>query len=494
MLTMALYHFHAAQIKRSKGQNVVASAAYRSGEKLHSDYYGEDSDYTHKGGVVCTEILLPPQAPREYLDRETLWNAVEKVEKGKKAQLAYSFDITLQNEFSMEENIALARQFLLDNFVSRGMVVDYAVHLPEREPGGIPNPHFHFMCPIRPIEKNGKWGNKQRREYVLDETGSRIPDGKGDYVFNAVPTTDWGRPETLDAWRKAWADVCNAKFAEKGLEVRIDHRTLAAQGIDRLPTVHEGPAVRQMEARGIATDKGNLNRWIRETNRKLQAVRQKINELLAWFQDKEEQPEKLEGSSLAQLLGSYYVGRNAGAYSQKAKVANLKQYSEAFAFFQEKGIVDLGGLHEYVSAQSHRMFGLNDKLREKAKEMKQLDQLLRLAQDYKRLKPIFDGIPPKGGFGKKRENYLEAHDSELRQYHAVRRKLNKENIPDGILTPTRWQEQLDALKQEYEEMNAQVGPIYQELKWLRDLQCKLDTCLHDRQKHQEIQRSQEQEL
>ena len=207
-MTIALFHFHVTQIKRSTGQSAVAAAAYRSGEKLHSEYYGEDSDYTRKGGVICSEILLPAHAPQEYADRETLWNAVEKVERGKKAQLAYSFDIALQNEFSMEENINLARQFLLEQFVRRGMIVDFAVHSPDKEDGGISNPHFHVMCPIRPIEPNGKWGNKQRREYVLDEDGNRIPDGTGDYVFNAVPTTDWGSPETLELWRQTWAELC----------------------------------------------------------------------------------------------------------------------------------------------------------------------------------------------------------------------------------------------------------------------------------------------
>ena len=178
-MTIALFHFHVTQIKRSTGQSAVAAAAYRSGDKLHSEYYGEDSDYTRKGGVICSEILLPAHAPPEYADRETLWNAVEKVERGKKAQLAYSFDIALQNEFSMEENINLARQFLLEQFVRRGMIVDFAVHSPDKEDGGISNPHFHVMCPIRPIEPNGKWGNKQRREYMLDEDGNRIPDGTG---------------------------------------------------------------------------------------------------------------------------------------------------------------------------------------------------------------------------------------------------------------------------------------------------------------------------
>ena len=144
---MALFHLSVTQTKRSAGQSAIASAAYRAGERLYSEYYGEYSDYTRKGGVICSDILLPSHAPPEYADRQTLWNAVEKAERGKNAQLAYSFDIALQNEFSLEENIALARQFLLENFVSRGMVVDFAVHQPDREDGGIPNPHFHVLCP-----------------------------------------------------------------------------------------------------------------------------------------------------------------------------------------------------------------------------------------------------------------------------------------------------------------------------------------------------------
>ncbi len=166
------------QIKRSAGQSAVAAAAYRAGEKLHSEYYGEDSDYTRKGGVICSEILLPSHAPPEYADRETLWNAVEKAERGKKAQLAYSFDIALQNEFSMQENIDLARQFLLDNFVSRGMVADFAVHQPDKEDGGISNPHFHVMCPIRPIEPDGRWG-KQTAAGICAGRAWRARSGRG---------------------------------------------------------------------------------------------------------------------------------------------------------------------------------------------------------------------------------------------------------------------------------------------------------------------------
>ena len=125
---MALYHFSVKQVSRGKGQTVVNSAAYISGQKLYNDYYGQTHDYTKKSGVVFTEILTPEYVPERLTDRETLWNEVEKVEKSKRAQLAYSFDIALQNELTLDENIELARAFCREQFVAHGMIVDLAVH------------------------------------------------------------------------------------------------------------------------------------------------------------------------------------------------------------------------------------------------------------------------------------------------------------------------------------------------------------------------------
>lgn len=331
---MALYHFHAAQVKRSAGQSAIAAAAYRAGERLYSEYYGEYSDYTRKGGVICSGILLPDHAPREYADRQTLWNAVEKVEKNTKAQLAYSFDIALQNELTLEENIALARQFLMEQFVSRGMIVDFAIHAPDPKDGGIENPHFHVLCPIRPMEQDGTWGKKQRREYVLDANGDRVLDEAGNYVFNAVPTTDWGSPETLESWRAAWAELCNAKFAEKGLSCRIDHRSYARQGSDQIPTVHEGPAVREMERKGIRTNKGDLNRLIRSANHAICSLIKQLAELKERFHAARAALAQPRSPTVASLLNRYYDQRNAGAYSNKARINNLKKLSQQVLFMQ----------------------------------------------------------------------------------------------------------------------------------------------------------------
>ena len=491
-MSIALFHFHVTQIKRSAGQSAVAAAAYRAGEKLHSEYYGEISDYTRKGGVICSEILLPSHAPPEYADRETLWNAVEKAERRKKAQLAYSFDIALQNEFSMQENIDLARQFLLDNFVNRGMVADFAVHQPDKEDGGISNPHFHVMCPIRPIGPDGRWGNKQRREYVLDEHGERVLDEAGNYVFNAVPTTDWGKPETLEAWRQAWAEMCNAKFAEKGLDCRIDHRSFERQGVEQIPTQHEGPTVRAMEAKGIRTDKGALNRWVRSANAKLNNIRQTISKLLAWLKEVKAELSKPQEPLIVDLLGRYFAGRNAGAWSQKAKLGNLKSYSAAVNYLHTNNISTLSDLESRLNGYSETASSLKSSLTDKEQRIKKLDRLMQLANFYWEGKPVYDKLN-EIKWTKKREEYAAQHERTLDLFYMARREL-KPYLADGNKVPIKsWQEEKAALEQEYAAERQQLSAIQQNLKSIRQIHYAIESIRHERERAEQM-KSQKHEI
>ena len=151
-------------------------------------------------------------------------------------------------------------------------------------------------------------------------------------------------------------------------------------------------------------------------------------------------------------------------------------------------------LENYVSGLSGRMFGLNESMREKSKRMKALNDLIRQAEDYTRLKPIVDDIPPKGGWGKKHEKYMAEHDSEIRQFYAVKRKLDNANIPGKKLTPEKWQRELDALKAEYDAEKTEVSNINAELKPLRDIQYKVNTYLHDHQHDRQQQQKRDMEL
>ena len=491
-MTIALFHFHVTQIKRSAGQSAVAAAAYRSGEKLHSEYYGEDSDYTCKGGVICSEILLPPQAPPSFSDRETLWNAVEKVERGKRAQLAYSFDIALQNEFSMEENIELARHFLLEQCVSRGMVADYAIHQPDKKDGGIQNPHFHVMCPIRPIEPDGKWGNKQRREYVLDEQVERIRDEAGNYVFNAVPTTDWGKPETLEFWREQWAQLCNTRFAEKGLDCRIDHRSYERQGVEQIPTQHEGPTVRAMEAKGIRTNKGDLNRWIRKTNAMFREAKQKIAALIDWLKEVKAELSKPQPPTLVELLSAYYDNRNKGAYSSRARIANLKKLSEAVSYLEAKGLYTADDLDTALYTMQDKIDTLKKSASGKQARIKELDELLRMADYYKAGKPVADKLKTIR-FEKSRQKYKTEHDEELRLFYMAERKL-KGQVVDGKLPAAAWRAEKARLETEYRDLQTELTPLYADTKKLWAIHYNIYEVQHEQERQNAAARQKKSEI
>ena len=100
---MAIYHFEAKVISRGAGRSAVAAAAYQSGEQLYNDYDGITHDYTKKGGVLYSEIILPDMAPTAWADRQTLWNAVEEAEKSSDSRLARQFVVALPGELTMQE-------------------------------------------------------------------------------------------------------------------------------------------------------------------------------------------------------------------------------------------------------------------------------------------------------------------------------------------------------------------------------------------------------
>ena len=407
---MALFHFNTKQIKRSLGKSAISSAAYISGRKLRSEYYGEYADYRRKEGVVYHEILLPEYAPRKYADQETLWNAVEFTEKHKRAQLAYAFNITLQNELSPAENKALAMRFVQEQFVDRGMICDFAIHDPDREDKE-PNPHFHVLCPIRPLNPDGSWGEKQHREYVLDENGDHIRDERGKFVFNAVPTTDWGKPETLEAWRKAWCELCNEAFEKKGLPERIDHRSYLRQGIDLIPTEHEGPLVRQMESRGIPTEKGEKNRWIKATNALMKDIIYKIKELVKWIGEAKAILNEPSPLTPVDFVNDYFHIRAANTYSQKGKTSNVKEYGKLTSYIMRHDIRTMEDLAVRIDTVNSSVSRLKQRMDGDRNRIKELKDLLMWAEHFKRTTPIINqmnAIHFKG----KRESFAEYSASD----------------------------------------------------------------------------------
>ena len=204
---MAIYHFHAKLVKRGQGQSAIAAAAYRSGSKLYEASTGITHDYTHKHGVEHSEILAPAGAPAWVFDRATLWNTVEASETRKDAQVAREIEVGLPIELKDNEQVALLRDFVKREFVSKGMVADIGVH--RDNPA---NPHSHILLTTRDLTPDG-FGPKNR---------------------------GWNATSQLLQWRRGWAEVTNEHLIEAGLGVRIDHRSYREQNLGLTPGVKIG--------------------------------------------------------------------------------------------------------------------------------------------------------------------------------------------------------------------------------------------------------------
>ena len=234
---MAIYHLHAQIISRSAGRSAVAAAAYRSCESITNEYDGVVHDFTEKQNLVHSEILLPENAPAAFGERSVLWNAVEMSEKNSNAQLAREIEVALPAELSQEQQINLVRKYCQDNFVSQGMVADFAIHNPpvmdghkrpldsEGNPTKDPekmvyqNPHCHIMLTLRPMDANGNWEAKSKQQYVCVRDGD---NGRETQTFSAeafkkAQDEGWQKQfQYKQGKKKVW--LTQAEGEVKGLE------------------------------------------------------------------------------------------------------------------------------------------------------------------------------------------------------------------------------------------------------------------------------------
>ncbi len=235
---MAIYYFNASVISRSKGRSATASAAYRAGEKIIDERTGEIHDYRQKKGVDEKIILAPNSAPDWVFDRALLWNEVERVERRRNSQVAREIKLAIPVELNRNQQLELVKEFVTEQFVSQGMVADVTFHDLNRH-----NPHAHIMLTMRNIDEKG---------------------------FSLKKNRDWNKRELLEKQRSAWARTANLALSKAGIDETIDHRTLEAQGINRIPQIHLGAAVTAMMKRGIVTEKEERYREIESANRNIQ--------------------------------------------------------------------------------------------------------------------------------------------------------------------------------------------------------------------------------
>jgi len=242
---MAIYHFSVKTISRSEGRSVLAAAAYRSGEKLTCNYYGKEQDYTQKSGVEHSQIYAPENTNEELLDRQNLWNAVEKSERRKDALLAREFEIAFPSEMNAQQRQTLLNELCQDLVKKHGVIVDAAIHAPHTDGGSdARNYHAHIMFTTRAVDpENGGFSAKKYRDFSRDNG-----------------------TETVSHWRAHFATLTNDHLAAAGYDVQVDHRSHKDRGLTLEATIHEGYEVTQLRRRGIETKISVSNDLVKQRN------------------------------------------------------------------------------------------------------------------------------------------------------------------------------------------------------------------------------------
>lgn len=231
---MAIFHISFSNISAGKGRSAIASAAYRSGEKLFDDK--ECRRYFYARSVMPESFILTPKnAPEWASDREKLWNEVEKNDRKSNSRYAKEFNVALPVELSESEQKELLTKYVQENFVDQGMVADVAIHRDHPD-----NPHAHVMLTNRPFNSDGSWGLKAKTQYIKDENGKQLLTKSGFPKQRKIWLVDWDKKEKINEWRKNWALSVNQFLAQKNIPDRISEKSFVDQGIQETPTQHEG--------------------------------------------------------------------------------------------------------------------------------------------------------------------------------------------------------------------------------------------------------------
>ena len=478
---MAIYHLSIKIISRGKGKSAVAAASYRSGEKIKNEYDGIVHDFTRKGGIAHTEILLPQNAPQEFSDRGTLWNSVEKIEKSKNSQLAREIEIALPKELNREKQIELVREYVKENFVKVGMCADIALH--DKNDG---NPHAHILLTMRPLNEDKTWGAKSKKEYSLDENGEKVKLKNGNYKTRKINTVDWNEQDKAEEWRKTWADITNKYLEENSIQEKVDHRSYQRQGIEEIPTIHLGVSASQMEKKGIATDRGNINREIRKQNRLLQEIKLRIKALMRWIRGigKEEKAEtdKLK-STLPPKENLLSVFENLIRKNADNHNTDLEKYIESYQFLKEKNIISLSELKESIVTLRDKNYKTTRAIKDTEKKIDGKVQLIDQAEKYLKYKDIYKAYTKLKKI--KQEDFYNEHTAELILFESARKHLKEHLGESKTLNISKWKSELTTLKKDKKSLYSQILEIREEVEHAE----KVKTCIEQLQE-QEKQLSQ----
>lgn len=489
-------HTHVDIVTRSKGHSVIAKAAYNARDKLQDEYYGKTHDYSKKTDLVFSKIFLPEHIPKEFSNREYLWNSVEKIEKSKNSQLARNLLFELPRELNEQNRIKLISEFIEENFTSKGMIADCSIHNPPASDHE-EQPHAHILLTLREIDSEGKWKPKCRKEYILDENGEKIKLKSGNYKSRKVNLNDWNEPDKAKEWRENFSKKANEYLARNNIDKRIDPRTFEEQGREELPQIHLGTSSYQMEKKGIQTERGNQNRKIIALNLEFRKLKEELSKLTSWIgsllgslqvkydeykqEKKEEYENKAELFNLYEYISIYYdlqgeKARKLNPYVCNKKIgADLRRFSKARIYLKDNNLETIADLQEKISTLQSQNKKINQDIKVKIARIESLNKCFTYADIIKYNKKVFEEWNSKSLF---KDSFYNSHKDEIDKYKRARAILEKITGSSAIKSKD-WQKEIQSLEDEISKLNRQSQSIKEEYESINHIKYAVKTVNDD---------------
>ena len=297
---------------------------------------------------------------------------------------------------------------------------------------------------------------------------------------------EWNEQDKAEHWRKAWADIINKCLEENSIQDKVDHRSYQRQGIEQISTIHLGVSATQMEKKGIATDRGNINREIRKQNRILQEIKLRIKALLNWIRGigKEEKAEtdKLK-STLPPKENLLSVFENLIRKNADNHNTDLEKYIESYQFLKEKNIISLSELKESIVTLRDKNYKTTRAIKDTEKKIDGKVQLIDQAEKYLKYKDIYKAYTKLKKI--KQEDFYNEHTAELILFESARKHLKEHLGESKTLNISKWKSELTTLKKDKKSLYSQILEIREEVEHAE----KVKTCIEQLQE-QEKQLSQ----
>ena len=463
---------------------------------MYCEYDGQTYYPKYSEDLVHSEVMLPANAPAEYQDPKVLWNSVENAEKGASAQLARTYKVSLPNEWSYELATEVMRDYIKRNFVDKGMCAQFAIHDSENKDTGQRNLHCHILLTLRSIDEQGEWMAKQRKEYLTDENGERIPiidkktgqqkvdkQNRKQWKCQTISTNDWSSKENAKKWRKDLADTVNAVNERMGMtENHWEHRSFKEQGLDIQPQIHLGAKASAMERAGIQTIRGNINRKIIESNAIIMQAKAVYDEAkkslisvktLASVGVKKvadaikneivDVIKKVESLNKGRLSLPIVGGKYLRLITNRAQLQNPETMEQ---FVHNMGLTTFEELAKFKKDEVAKYEAVADDRETLFSRQEYIEKLLSVHEEqYAPYKQFNDEKWKLKGFARKL--YERKHIGELANYDIGREKLKSMIVePDKKITPKAWrkelaeiQEKIDATKQPYSQAVMRLASV-----------------------------------